>query len=245
MTKFVETKPEFICALDISSIYDGLKLIGEVAPEVDTFKLGIESITAFGAKGVPAAYSLYQEVRRFGKRVFCDAKLHDTSKTVLAALNNLIAFECEFVTVHAQASDETLGGVASMCAKSRTVPLAVTALTDLTDEQCVARYGANRREAVLRFAQIAWGCGIRGFVCSTREVTLLRAAFAGATIIATNVAPTSAEPSTPETSGTPYAAIHAGANGIVVGGALTRKRAPYLTARDAAKRIREEIESAT
>jgi orotidine-5'-phosphate decarboxylase len=178
------------------------------------------------------------------KNTMWDAKLLDVRNTMEAAVLNIVKHRNRFFTLHAQASDEALAAAAEACADTPTIPLAVTALTDLNDRQCFERFTRDSIAAVDNFAKIAYRSGIRGFVCSAAEAWVIRDRFPNAIIVTPAIRPLWAVGKDEQKRvTTPTQAAAAGADYIVVGRPIS-KPPPSRGHQQAAREIREELESA-
>jgi orotidine-5'-phosphate decarboxylase len=93
-------------------------------------------------------------------------------------------------------------------------------------------------EQVLDLAALGMRCGVRGVVCSPREIPSLRNRFGDSlTIVTPGVRPTESSANDQKRVSTPADAVRAGANYLVIGRPITGARSP----RDAALRIADEI----
>jgi orotidine-5'-phosphate decarboxylase len=167
-------------------------------------------------------------LRNYGARkIWVDAKYHDTKDTVgyrVAALRN---HEVDIVTVHAS------GGVPMMqeavkAAGDQTEIWAITALTSLDDEEIMTIYGRARGEIVLNLARLAWSAGVTGLVCSAQEVGLLRqeSYLAKMKLVVPGTRSAGVALGQQKRSGTPRQAMLDGATYLVAGSQVTKSPDP-------------------
>lgn len=230
-------KTGLIYAFDQSGFtHDTIVQLASLATYVDYFKVGLEAMTAIdGRSGKSVAQEVIETVGR--KSVMYDIKLLDVKNTMAKAAANIATFAPLF-TLHAQAADESLEAIAEICRARQTLALAVTVLTDLDDDLCTPRFSCTSSHAVTRFARLAYAKGIRGFVCSPKEIALIRDALGSdVTIVTPGIRPAwYVTPDEQKRVATPTQAAQAGADYVVVG-------RPIRSEKDA-RRIREELDGA-
>ena len=201
-------------AVDFPSFQDAEPLLQRLAPAVGVAKIGLELFTRDGPRAVRLASSL-------GFEVFLDLKLHDIPETVERAVANACALGVRYLTLHTAGGRAMLERAALRCEKENTGLrlLAVTVLTSL-DRSDLASLGIDVEPAqqVLRLATLAHGAGIRGFVCSAREVAQVRQALGPHPILVTpGIRPSGTSAEDQKRVATPASAIADGANVLVVG----------------------------
>lgn len=69
-----EARDRLIVALDLPSASAARKIVGELGPEISTFKIGMQLFTAGGP-------DLVRELVGDGRKVFLDLKFHDIPNT--------------------------------------------------------------------------------------------------------------------------------------------------------------------
>lgn len=154
-----------ILALDVPSLDAALALLDRLGPDADFVKVGLELFTAEGPRVV-------ERLRREGRRVFLDLKLHDIPNTVKGAAQRAAAMDVQLLTVHGY------GGAAMVEAAvegagAHTGILVVTVLTSFEREALGVALGREVPELgaeVLRLAGVASGARAHGIVCSGHEV---------------------------------------------------------------------------
>ena len=234
---------KLIFACDVSDSRVGDELLTKIAPHIDMVKIGLEAMTA-PAKGggTVGDLMLTRAMKICEKDVMLDLKIHDVANTMLAATRNIVNMGVKLFTIHAAASDQALAHVAE-AAGSKTMPLAVTVLTDLDDPQSYSRFHASSGKAVRQLAVNARRWGIRGFVCSPHEARIIRDAIPDAYIVTPGIRPLWAVAKDEQKRvTTPTLAKQAGADAIVVGRPISRPPLSH-TETSAARAIREELDA--
>ena len=92
-----EARSKLIVALDVPDIISAKKVIDKLGDSVVFYKIGMELIYHGGL-------DLARELKKQGKKVFIDAKLHDIPRTVLAAARNIETYEPDLLTLHCSSS---------------------------------------------------------------------------------------------------------------------------------------------
>jgi orotidine-5'-phosphate decarboxylase len=217
-----------ICAaLDVPDPGAAEKLASKLAGHVGLFKVGLELFVAHGRAAIDA-------VRKFGRPIFLDLKLHDIPQTVESAARGVAALGVEYLSVHASGGAEMVG--AARRALPRTRLLAVTALTSLGPEDLDAIGFA--RDAVSRLAKLAVAAGADGVVCSPQEVATLRAQLGPSPLLVVpGIRPAGAAVGDQRRIGTPADAVRAGASILVIGRPLRDAPDPAAAADAIAREI--------
>lgn len=198
-------------ALDYESFDEADRGLAAVRDEIGMAKVGLELFTREGPRTVSLG-------AKHGLPVFLDLKLHDIPETVERAVRSLRDSGARFLTVHASGGAKMLeravaaaDGALSICA--------VTVLTSLSEDD-LSRIGlaGPSPERAVALASLAYETGVRAFVCSPREVGLMRNALGPeATLITPGIRSANAPPDDQKRTATPFDAIHGGADWIVVG----------------------------
>jgi len=226
--------PRIIIALDYPDAKGALALASRLDPQLCRLKVGKELFTAAG----PA---LIEKLMRPGFGLFLDLKYHDIPNTVASACVAAAGLGVWMINVHA------LGGRAMMSAAREALTstnkppklIAVTLLTSMgaADMGDVGLAG-NPRDAVLRLARLAQGCGLDGVVCSPQEAADLRGQCGKTfTLVTPGIRPAEAAQDDQQRVATPRQAISDGADYIVIGRPITRAADPLA----ALRRINDEI----
>jgi orotidine-5'-phosphate decarboxylase len=201
-------------------------------------KVGLELFVHAG----PPALALGAEV---GRPVFLDLKLHDIPETVDRAVARASALGAQMLTVHASGGRAMLRRAVER-AEREAAGLQIVAVTVLTshDDADLADIGVGGAVApqVERLARMAWGEGVRAFVCSPHEASRLRGALGPeATLVTPGVRPAGeAGKDDQKRTLTAGEAVEAGAGWVVVGRPIRDASDP----RAAANAINREIEAA-
>ena len=202
---------EVIIALDLPGA-DALRLLDRI-PEARWVKVGSILFTREGPGFVAALVGR-------GLQVFLDLKWHDIPNTVAGAVESARALGVAMASVH------TLGGRAMMEAAVQAAggQLGLVGVTVLTSHSAATYAGAVGRSGVVlldevsRLAGAALDSGLRGIVCSPREVATVRAA-AGpeAWIVVPGIRRAGDAAGDQARIATPAEAVRAGATHLVVG----------------------------
>lgn len=226
--------PKIIVALDYPAAQPALAMAARLDPRLCRVKVGKELFTAAGPALVQALVA-----KDFG--VFLDLKFHDIPNTVASACRAAAQLGVWMMNVHAsgasammQAAREALEGIAE-----RPKLIAVTVLTSLAESD-LAEIGmsGNPLDNALRLARLAQAAGLDGVVCSAQEANALRLACgAGFNLVTPGIRLADAAQDDQKRVMTPKAAIHEGADYLVIGRPITQSADPIETL----KRIEREI----
>jgi orotidine-5'-phosphate decarboxylase len=164
-----------IVALDVPSADEALKLVEDLAPVSGGFKVGGELFTSAGP-------DIVRRIRGLGAPVFLDLKFHDIPNTVARAVAAAVRLDVQMLTVHTSGGTAMLKAAEQIAQESawrlgHTPPLVlgVTVLTSL-DANALSEIGldSNVSRQVRRLTNMANQAGLRGLVCSPREVAEVR-----------------------------------------------------------------------
>ena len=204
-------KNPIIAALDVPDAEQAIKLAEAIAPAVGAFKIGKELFVSAGP-------DIVKRVRDTGAAVFLDLKFHDIPNTVAKAVASAVRLDVQMLTVHA------CGGSAMLQAAVRAagdgpLVLGVTVLTSM-DESDLAEVGVQKSPAdqVLHLAQLATQAGLKGLVCSPKEIVSLREVLPPEVQLVTpGIRPIGSNSDDQKRVMTPAEAMKAGANWLVIG----------------------------
>jgi orotidine-5'-phosphate decarboxylase len=227
-------RDRLIVALDVPTIWDAYRLIGQLGDEASFYKIGYR--LAF-AGGLDLARQLIAE----GKKVFLDLKLHDIGNTVTEGVDSLTSLGVTFLTVHAY--PQTMRGAVEGRGDAPLKLLAVTALTSYDDGDLRdAGYGLAVRDLVRLRAEQARTTGIDGIVCSAAETEIVRDVIGADMLIVTpGIRPAGGAAGDQKRTLTPGEAIRAGVDHLVIGRPIIRAADP----RGATAAIMDEIAAAS
>ena len=206
---------ELIVALDVSSTQEVERIVDRLGDAISFYKIGLELFSAEGPDVVKA-------VKRRGKKVFLDLKLHDIPRTVERAVKSGAALGVDLMTLHAaggKAMIRAAKDAALACGPKAPKILAVTVLTSL-DQSDLADLGVTRdmKAQVEALGRLACSNGADGIVCSPKEVAAMRAALGPAALLVTpGVRPAGAAVGDQKRVATPGQAVKDGSTHLVVG----------------------------
>lgn len=219
-----DPRDRLIVALDLPSVGAAESIVSRLGDSVSFYKIGYEL-------GFAGGLGLARELIADGRKVFIDFKLHDIGNTVARGVASLAGLGASFATVHAY--PQTMRAAMEGKGASPLRILAVTVLTsydaaDLTE----AGYAASVAETVARRVAQAREIGIDGIVCAPTDATSVRAALGpkGA-IVTPGVRPDGSDAGDQKRIATPFAAIRAGADHLVVGRPIVASPDPAAAAR--------------
>src|SRR5664279_3239907 len=155
-----------VVAIDVPQIERAKELITLLAPLGIVFKIGYESLYAYGE-------AIRRVLEDTGAQYMLDVKLHDIPRTVEAAVHALVRPGVRLLTVHAlggRSMLETATRVAQERAAEQRIPapeiLAITLLTSVAPKD-LGELGlpGSPGENVLRLAGLARDARCSGVVC--------------------------------------------------------------------------------
>ena len=169
-------------------------------------------------------YHLMTEIQDRSLEVFADLKLVDIDETLILDGALLDAARPKIVTAMADAGPKALTALRHQMLSAKLI--AVTVLTTMTEADTMAKYGCPIPEAVVRLAKYVKG-SVDGYVCSAKEIAVLRAAVGeGAEIVAPAIRPAclpvKGDDQNPARIVTAKQALRLGADYIVVGRPITQ-----------------------
>jgi orotidine-5'-phosphate decarboxylase len=217
-------------ALDVPDLGTAKALIEKTREHVGTFKVGLELYTAVGPAAVDAVHAA-------GAKCFLDLKLHDIPATMARSVARASSMGVAYLTVHGAAGLEALRQAHDNAGVTRL--LAVTVLTSL-DAAALEAIGLSGgpKQAADRLAKLAWSAGLRGFVTSPHECSVLRDAFGKEAFLVTpGIRPAGAKPGDQKRVMTPADAILAGADLLVVGRPIRDAKDPAKVATEIARQV--------
>lgn len=231
-----------IVALDVPSMNKLSNLVISLGESVSYYKVGMELFYSCG-------YQVIEYLKKNGKYVFLDLKLHDIPNTVASSMAALTELRVDMLNLHA------IGGypmmqLAAEAVKSRAAELgikppkliAVTVLTSISEEDWAQLdYNKTIQEQVLYLAILAKQAGLDGVVASPQEAAAIRAACGPDFLIVTpGVRPTNSETDDQSRIATPKTALENGATHLVIGRPITKSDNP----KQAAMAILNEMQEA-
>jgi len=208
-------KSPIILALDTKDLATAKSWIEATKESIGVYKVGLEFCLKFGSQGLASLKNDFQI------EVFLDLKLHDIPNTVGGAAKSVSALNPKFLTVHASGGSEMVS--AAVLAAPHISITAVTILTSLSDEDLFKiGFANNARESAVSLAKLAVAAGAKSIVCSPFEVSDIRAAVPmEIDLITPGVRPVGVDAGDQKRVMTPYQALAAGANYLVIGRPIT------------------------
>ena len=204
-------KNPIIVALDVPEASAALTLAESVAPAVGAFKIGKELFVSAGP-------DIVKRVRDMGASVFLDLKFHDIPNTVAKAVASATRLNVQMLTVHT-CGGTTMLKAAVKAAGGDPLVLGVTVLTSM-DESDLNEVSVNKtpESQVIHLAQMATGAGLKGLVCSPKEIASLREVLPPEVKLVTpGIRPVGSKTGDQKRVMSPAEAIEAGADWLVIG----------------------------
>jgi orotidine-5'-phosphate decarboxylase len=227
-------------ALDYPRLADAIPVLTSLSSTIGFAKIGLELFTREGPDAV-------RQVRGAGVDVFLDLKLHDIPETVERAVASACALGVRLLTIHCSGGPAMIERAVKRCDSEATGLrlLGVTVLTSL-DSSDLAAVGvpSSPADQALRLARLASSHGLRGFVCSPKEVAALRAALGlDATLVTPGIRLAGAESHDQKRAATPTAAILDGADILVVGRPIRDASHPAVVAAQIVAEVDQALDS--
>jgi orotidine-5'-phosphate decarboxylase len=224
--------PRLIVALDLPGRAEAEAMVEALGDSVSFYKIGLQLLATGGM-------DMARDLKRRGRQVFLDWKLHDIGATVEKATAAVVGTgACDLLTVHAQpqvmkAAVKGRGGATG--AKI----LGVTVLTSLSGQDLAEiGYGMGVEQLVERRIRQAVDAGVDGVVASPHEAALARRIGGPDFMVVTpGVRPAWAGADDQARAATPADALGAGASHLVVGRPITAAGDP----REAALKIAADM----
>lgn len=159
-------RDRLIVGLDVPTIAEAEKAVGELGDTVSFYKIGYQLVFAGGLE-------LARDLRADGKNIFLDMKLLDIDNTVAKGVENIVKMGLTMLTIHAY--PKAMRAAVEAAAGSSLCLLGVTVLTSMDDEDLKdAGYGFGAEELVKKRAKDAHAAGMGGVVASALEATSIR-----------------------------------------------------------------------
>lgn len=188
-------------------------------------------------------YELIELIHSFDLKVMADLKLVDIASTLETDGALLMETAPDFLTVYCATGHKAISGLRQ--ALMGVELIGVTVLTDFDNHDSVEIFGESVQSAVSTLAEVGVEAGLHGLVASASEASFLREKFCSdITINTPAIRPAWSmvkdDNQNPARIMTPYKAIKAGADRIIVGRPILEEKNRY----DAVMRTLEEIQSA-
>ncbi len=217
-------REKLIVALDFWNIEDARKLVRELGDDVSFYKIGLGLQLVGGNE-------FAKELIAQGKRVFLDYKYYDIEETVSRAVAQAAELKITFLTVHGVAS--IMKAAVAGRGNSDMKILGVTVLTSM-DAGDIKEMGfeCNVEELVIARAKKALEVGVDGVVASAREAAELRKQTSNKLmIVSPGIRPSGSSKDDQKRVATPFEAMRAGADYLVLGRPIYGADDPKAAAR--------------
>ena len=226
-----------IIALDTQTDLDAIKLVEQTGDHVDIYKIGPGLFYKYG-RGIT------DKIRKLGKKVFLDLKLHDIPNTVELAVNLLEDLNIYSLTIHLSGGEDMLKRALS--AKSRPKIWGVSVLTSFDDSQ-LKTLGINGgvKNQVKRLVEIGLKNNIDGIVLSPLELedaAELRSKYRADTKFITpgiRLEDSDIKSEDQKRTSTPKKARERGADFLVIGRPVIKSEDPKKTVEQIIKALKE------
>ena len=231
-------KDKLIVALDVNAVDHAKKLISELRNDVGMFKIGSQLFTLAGP-------TMVEDIIAAGNKVFLDLKFHDIPHQVAGAARVAAELGVSLFTIHASGGSEMMRravDAVSEVTPSGTVRIVAVSVLTSMDEKALSEIGVEKspQAAVEQLVKLAAASGVHGVVSSPEEAANIRSFTSPNFLIVTpGIRPgaTTSRDDDQKRVATPYAALSAGADFLVVGRPITGAPDP----RRAAQQIVEEM----
>ncbi len=237
-----DVSQKIIVALDVETEAEAAALLDQLHGYAIWIKIGNQLGTVMGWKAAIAM------VHERGFSIFCDTKFKDIPETVKKSAAALTAFGPDMFNIMADTTASVLEaavrGKNTLDNSQAPLLLGVTVLTAFSNSECQSIYGASASDKVMQFASQAAAAGLDGVVCSAKEARLLRQdeTTKHLLLITPGVRPTWAAQGDQSRVMTPYDAIQAGADYLVIGRPITQPPPEIGSPRAALEKIINELE---
>lgn len=202
-------RERLIVGLDLPSVAEAEKAVGELGEMVAFYKIGYQLAFAGGL-------GFAQELVQAGKKVFLDLKLLDIDNTVARGVESVARLGVTMLTVHAY--PKAMRAAVAAAEGSGLCLLGVTVLTSMDAEDLAeAGYAHDPETLVRRRAEQARDAGMGGLVCSAAEAAIVRGIVSpDMAVVTPGIRPAGAAAGDQKRVVTPGDAIRAGASHLVV-----------------------------
>ncbi len=213
-----------IVALDYDNQADALAFVSRIDPTSCRLKVGKEMFTLFGPDFV-------RELHKRGFSVFLDLKFHDIPNTCSKAVKAAAELGVWMVNVHASGGERMMAAsreILEPYGKDRPLLIGVTVLTSM-EQSDLAGIGLNvePQDQVMRLATLTKNAGLDGVVCSAQESQMLKGSLGREfQLVTPGIRPAGSEVGDQRRIMTPYEAVQAGSDYLVIGRPITQAADP-------------------
>lgn len=216
--------PKVIVALDYDNQADAFAFVDKIDPATCRLKVGKEMFTLFGPDFV-------KELHRRGFQVFLDLKFHDIPNTCSKAVRAAAELGVWMVNVHASGGERMMAAsreILEPYGKDRPLLIGVTVLTSM-EQSDLQGIGIDRlpQEQVITLATLTKNAGLDGVVCSAQEASLLKSQLGKEfKLVTPGIRPAGSAAGDQRRIMTPYDAVQAGSDYLVIGRPITQAANP-------------------
>ncbi|ADT87546.1 orotidine-5'-phosphate decarboxylase [Vibrio furnissii] len=213
-----------IVALDYDNQADALAFVDKIDPASCRLKVGKEMFTLFGPEFV-------RELHKRGFTVFLDLKFHDIPNTCSKAVRAAAELGVWMVNVHASGGERMMAAsreILEPYGNDRPLLIGVTVLTSM-EQRDLASIGLDvaPQQQVMRLATLTKNSGLDGVVCSAQEAAMLKQSLGQAfKLVTPGIRPAGSDVGDQRRIMTPYEAIQAGSDYLVIGRPITQAAEP-------------------
>ncbi|WP_275724110.1 orotidine-5'-phosphate decarboxylase [Vibrio furnissii] len=213
-----------IVALDYDNQADALAFVDKIDPASCRLKVGKEMFTLFGPEFV-------RELHKRGFSVFLDLKFHDIPNTCSKAVRAAAELGVWMVNVHASGGERMMTAsreILEPYGNERPLLIGVTVLTSM-EQPDLAGIGLDvaPQQQVMRLATLTKNSGLDGVVCSAQEAAMLKQSLGQAfKLVTPGIRPAGSDVGDQRRIMTPYEAIQAGSDYLVIGRPITQAAEP-------------------
>ena len=235
----ISASERLIVALDVDTKKEATEIVKALGGSVRFYKVGYQLYIASGMEVV-------RELTKHGKKVFLDLKLDDTPRTVERTIKNLEKDGIEFFTLQGN-GDTAKAAQAGRGRRANPKFLQVTFLSswDVNDlrehfhmDDGVPKFDLD--DLVVNRASRILESGCEGVIASGTSIRKLRQTYPDILIVSPGIRPSGTPTDDHKRTLTPYEAIKAGADYLVVGRPIRASGNPKETA----EQIQAEIKRA-
>ncbi len=227
-------REKLIVALDFWEIEDARKLVHELGDDVSFYKVGLGLQLAGGDE-------FAKELIAQGKRVFLDYKYYDIEETINRAVARAADLKITFLTVHG-VTNIMKAAVAGRGTSDMKI-LGVTVLTSM-DAEDIKEMGfeCNVEELVIARAKKALEVGVDGVIASALEAAEIRKQTNNKLmIVSPGIRLSGSAKDDQKRIATPFEAIRAGADYLVLGRPIYDSADPKAAAKEIIQQMADAL----
>jgi orotidine-5'-phosphate decarboxylase len=238
----IAARERLIVALDVDTGTEALQLVNDLGSDVSFYKVGLQLF-------MEAGLVIVKRIVEQGKKVFLDLKIDDTPRTVQEAVRNIAIDGVEFFTLQGN-RDTARAAAAGRGRRSSPKFLQGTYhsswdssdlidhlhIETATDQVSIDDQVVNRTRRILE-------SGCDGVIASGTSVSRLRREYPNLLIVTPGIRASGTGSDDHKRSMTPFEAIRAGADYLVVGRPIRSAQDPRATAHLIQQQIEQALRS--